>query len=92
MHPTTDPDQKKRSSKWPEKIDHRVVGEQHLKLRLQLVDSEHSIDAIAFNFQNFGWDNRADIVYAAYELDVNRFRGVDTAQLLIRYLDIKATH
>ena len=73
-------------------IDHRVVGEQHLKLRLQLVDSGHSIDAIAFNFQNFGWDNRADIVYAAYELDVNRFRGVDTAQLLIRYLDVKATH
>lgn len=73
-------------------IDQRIVGEHHLKLRLQSVDSSHSIDAIAFNFKNFNWDNRADIVYAAYELDVNHFRGIDSAQLLIRYLDIKATH
>ena len=73
-------------------IDHRVVGDHHLKMRLQSVDGDHSIDAIAFNFQNFTWDDRADIVYTAYELDINHFRGIDSVQLLIRHLEVQTTH
>jgi single-stranded-DNA-specific exonuclease len=71
-------------------IDYRVVGEHHLKMKLQPMGGRHSIDAIAFNFQNYHWDNRADIVYVAYELDVNHFRNIESAQLLVRYLSVKA--
>ncbi|MEM8843746.1 MAG: single-stranded-DNA-specific exonuclease RecJ [Pseudomonadota bacterium] len=73
-------------------IDHRIVGEHHLKLTLQAVKGSNAIDAIAFNFQNYDWHNRADIIHAAYELDVNYYRGIESAQMMIRHLIVKTTH
>ena len=73
-------------------LDYRVVGEHHLKLTLQLAESDDSISAIAFNYSNFHWDNRAALIYAAYELDVNHFRGIESPQLLIRHLEVRTMH
>ena len=73
-------------------LDYRVVGEHHLKLTLQLAGSDDSISAIAFNYSNFHWDNRAALIYAAYELDVNHFRGIESPQLLIRHLEVRTMH
>lgn len=73
-------------------LDYRVVGEHHLKLVLQPQDSDKSIDAIAFNYANYDWNNRAAIVHAAYQLDVNSYRGIESPQLLIQYLEVRGTH
>ena len=73
-------------------LDYRVVGEHHLKLVLQPSDSEKSIDAIAFNFANYDWNNRAALVHAAFQLDVNSFRGIESPQLVIQHLEVRGTH
>jgi single-stranded-DNA-specific exonuclease len=66
----------------------RVVGEKHLKLKLQTKDSQQEIDAIAFNYENFAWHEHAVQVHAAYQLDVNLYQGIESAQLLIRHLEV----
>ncbi len=73
-------------------LDYRVVGEHHLKLTLQSSNGNNSVNAIAFNYANYGWNNRAAVVHAAYELDVNHFRGIESPQLLIRHLEVRAMH
>ena len=73
-------------------IDYRIVGEHHLKLTLQMLNEERTLDAIAFNYLNYAWNNRASIVHAAFELDVNHFRGIETPQLLIKHLEVRDTH
>jgi single-stranded-DNA-specific exonuclease len=73
-------------------LDYRIVGEHHLKLTLQSPHGDNSVNAIAFNYANFEWNNRAAVVHAAYELDVNLFRGIESAQLLIRHLEVRAMH
>jgi len=73
-------------------IDHRIVGEHHLKLTLQPINGVSIVDAIAFNFRNYDWNNRAEIIHAAYELDVNCFRGIESVQMMIRYLTVKTAH
>ena len=73
-------------------LDYRIVGEHHLKLTLQSKDGNNSVNAIAFNYSNFDWNNRAAVVHAAYELDVNHFRGIESPQLLIRHLEVRTVH
>ena len=73
-------------------LDYRVVGEHHLKLTLQPANGEHSLAAIAFNYANYDWNNRASIVHAAFELDVNQFRGIESPQLLIKHLVVRELH
>lgn len=70
-----------------ELLDQRLVGEKHLKMTLGLRGSNRVLDAIAFNVDLERWPNRrAKSVKLAYKLDVNEFRGVKTAQLLVEYL------
>ncbi|MFK7794241.1 MAG: single-stranded-DNA-specific exonuclease RecJ [Gammaproteobacteria bacterium] len=73
-------------------LDYRVVGEHHLKLTLQSSQGNNSVNAIAFNYANFDWNNRAAVVHAAYELEVNHFRGIESPQLLIRHLEVRTMH
>jgi len=73
-------------------LDYRVVGEHHLKLTLHPKTIEHILNAIAFNFMNYQWDNRAAIVHVAFELDVNHYRGIETPQLLIKHLQVQKLH
>ena len=64
----------------------RVVGESHLKLSLRAEDGAEPVDAIAFNALEY-WPKDAKVVHLAYKLDVNRFRGRETAQLVIEYAE-----
>lgn len=64
-------------------VDQRVVGENHLKMRVQPSDGQVVIDAIAFN--QAGLPLRGP-VRLAYRLDVNEFRGVETAQLIVEQI------
>lgn len=64
-------------------VDQRVIGENHLKMRVQPADSPVVIDAIAFN--QAGLPIRG-LVKLAYRLDVNEFRGVETPQLIVEQI------
>lgn len=66
--------------------EQRVVGEKHLKLRVQHRDGGPLLDAVAFR--------RAPLATArnvparlVYRLDVNHYRDTRTAQLVVEHLD-----
>ena len=65
----------------------RIVGSNHLKLRLQPADSHLLIDAIAFNTTEEQLGQNTDKIRAIYKLDVNEFRNNKSLQLMIDYLE-----
>ncbi len=68
-------------------IDHRIVGERHLKMTLQPKDSSICLDGIAFNVDLDTWPNHnCEFVYLIYHLDVNYFRGRQRLQILVEDL------
>ena len=69
-----------------EVMSSRVVGESHLKLSLRAGKGAEPVDAIAFNALEY-WPEDAKVVRLAYKLDVNRFRGRETAQLVVEYAE-----
>lgn len=70
-----------------EVIEWRIVGEKHLKLKLQPEDGGAVIDAIAFNTTNEQLGENSDKIRAVYKLDVNEFRNNKSLQLMIEYLE-----
>jgi len=66
-------------------IGQRVVGQRHLKLTLQPAGGQRQIDAIAFNTPALPAD--CTRVRMAYRLDVNAYRGIESAQLVVEYID-----
>ena len=66
-------------------IGQRVVGEQHLKLTLQPAGGRKQIDAIAFNTPAL--PAACTHVQLAYRLDVNAYRGIESAQLVVEQID-----
>lgn len=64
-------------------VDQRTVGENHLKLRVRPAAGGDTIDAIAFS--QAGPSFRG-IVKLAYRLDVNEFRGIESAQLVVEQI------
>ncbi len=66
-------------------IDMRVVGERHLKLSVQAPDAPRPIGAIAFNQSVEGVRGN---VRLAYRLDVNRYRGVSSPQLVVEQITL----
>jgi len=62
-------------------LDQRIVGERHLKLRLA-TDGGRAVDAIAFNHDR----EAPERVRAVYRLDVNRYQGIDSVQLVIEHI------
>lgn len=65
----------------------RLVGEKHLKLRLVDEQSGQSLEAIAFFIDLEEWPNEATRVRLVYKLDINRFRGNESLQLMVEYLE-----
>jgi len=63
----------------------RVVGERHLKLTLQAAGGGCQIDAIAFNTPAL--PAACGKVHLAYRLDVNAYRGIESAQLVVEHID-----
>ncbi len=70
-------------------ISQRIVGEKHLKMTLGFLDDPQKIvDAIAFNVDTAIWPNNSvEQVNIVYQLSVNEFRGNQTEQLIVRYLE-----
>ena len=70
-------------------VQQRIVGSKHLKLVLGIDDgSGHIVDAIAFNIDTEVWpDETVEKVRAAYRLDVNRYRGRESVQLMIEHIE-----
>lgn len=67
-------------------VSRRIVGERHLKLVLQTLGSEQTIDAIAFNTVDTDWPGSVEQVELAYRLDVNEFNGRRSAQLMVEHI------
>ncbi len=64
-------------------VEQRTVGENHLKLRVRPSQGGNVVDAIAFN--QAGPVYRG-VVQLAFKLDVNEFRGVENAQLIVEQI------
>jgi single-stranded-DNA-specific exonuclease len=71
-------------------IQQRLVGEKHLKLVLALdAAGKQLIDAIAFNVDLQLWPNNSvKRARLAYRLDVNDYRGQQSVQLMVEYLEV----
>ncbi len=69
-------------------VQHRVVGGKHLKLVLGYgPSSTQVVDAIAFNTVAEGSAPTVpERVAAVYRLDINRFRGRESLQLMVEHL------
>ena len=67
-------------------IGQKVVGDQHLKLRLAM--GNQVLDGIAFRFIQPGETApNLDRIRAAFQLDLNEFRGTKSLQLIIEHLE-----
>ncbi len=66
-----------------EVIEQRTVGEKHLKLRVRPAGGGNAVDAIAFNQAGPAWRG---FVQLAYRLDVNEYRGFESAQLVVEQI------
>ncbi|TVZ38484.1 single-stranded-DNA-specific exonuclease [Alteromonadaceae bacterium 2753L.S.0a.02] len=70
-------------------VNQRIVGEKHLKLVVTPADySGLAIDAIAFNVDTEIWPNPSlQWVRLAFTLNVNEYRGEESLQLMVSYLE-----
>lgn len=68
-------------------IDKRIVGENHLKLRLQADGNNRIIDAIAFNLTDEDWPVDTVQIRTTYRLGINHFRGNSQLQLFIEHIE-----
>jgi single-stranded-DNA-specific exonuclease len=67
-----------------ELLQHRVLKEKHLKMKVRPLDGGEPIDAIAFNTVDTNCVKQIQLVY---KLDVNVFRGIKSLQLMVIELD-----
>ena len=69
-------------------VSQRIVGEKHLKLQMRTLGGR-VIDAIAFNVDLDTWPAPEPCcARIAYTLNINRFRGAQTLQLMVNYLEL----
>ena len=66
-----------------ELLEQRTVGERHLKLSVRPLAGGTAVDAIAFNQAGPAWRGTLRL---AYRLDVNEWRGVESAQLVVEQI------
>lgn len=64
-------------------LEQRVVGENHLKLRVRPAGGGNAIDAIAFNQAGPAYRGTVQL---AFRLDVNEFRGNENPQLVVEQI------
>lgn len=68
-------------------LDQRIVGSNHLKMRVRPQGSQQSLDAIAFNVDTAIWpDPSCKTVRLVYKLDVNEFRQQRQLQLIVDHI------
>ena len=67
-------------------LDKRVVGESHLKLKLQSRNN-NTLDAIAFNMTGDDWPSKLEQIISTYRLGINNYRGHSQVQLFIEHIE-----
>lgn len=71
-----------------EVLNHRIVGENHLKLTLRSLEQENAVQAIAFRIDVEDWLSQpASRIRAVYKPDINDYYNVPELQLLIQYFE-----
>ncbi|MCH8258384.1 MAG: single-stranded-DNA-specific exonuclease RecJ [Proteobacteria bacterium] len=68
-----------------EVLDQRIVASRHLKLKLRPINSTNTIEAIAFNHDRLLERRQMRL---AYRLDINRYRGRESLQLIVERVDL----
>jgi single-stranded-DNA-specific exonuclease len=66
-------------------LQHRIVGERHLKLTLEVPGTEREVGAIAFNV-GVSWQAPPPHIDLAYKLAVNHYQGSRSVQLIVEHL------
>jgi single-stranded-DNA-specific exonuclease len=66
-------------------LEQRVVGDRHLKMILRPTNGNRRLDGIAFNSAAQSLTVRQ--IRMVYRLDVNEYRGVENAQLIVEYIE-----
>ncbi|KEY91567.1 single-stranded-DNA-specific exonuclease [Candidatus Photodesmus blepharus] len=74
-------------------LSQKLVGKRHLKVILEFLFKGCSTgvvaNGIAFNVDLYCWpDVLVDTVHLAYKLDINKFRGKQSLQLLIEHIGV----
>lgn len=72
-------------------VSSKLLQDKHLKLTLAPVDNrQHLVDGILFNYQTAErrWHEHTAKIRAVYQLDVNRWRGNESLQLMLRHLEV----
>jgi single-stranded-DNA-specific exonuclease len=69
-----------------EVVDHRVLKDAHLKLRVSHPDGHGLTEAIVFNQAQFPDGFDGSMLRLVYRLDVNEFRNRRTAQLVVEHM------
>ncbi|AJC50664.1 single-stranded-DNA-specific exonuclease RecJ [Coxiella endosymbiont of Amblyomma americanum] len=70
-------------------VNQRIIGQQHLRLILQMPKSKYYIDGIIFHANLQKWPNfYFQYVMLVYRLDINEFRGRKKLQLLIDHIQL----
>ena len=64
-------------------VEQRVVGDNHLKLRVRAAGGGEVVDAIAFNQAGPGYRGTVQL---AFRLDVNEYRGIERPQLVVEQI------
>jgi single-stranded-DNA-specific exonuclease len=65
--------------------EQRVIGEKHLRIRVQHPDGGSPVDAVAFNQAPLQTAPNA-LIRLVYRLEVNTWRQMRTAQLVVEYI------
>ncbi len=68
-------------------VQQRIVGQRHLKLLLEVPGQDRLIDAIAFNVDTSQWPCDCERIRMAYQIEANHFRGRESVQLRVIYLE-----
>ncbi|MAF84385.1 MAG: single-stranded-DNA-specific exonuclease RecJ [Chromatiales bacterium] len=69
-----------------EVVDHRVLKDAHLKLRVSHPDGKGLTEAIIFNQTQFPDGFDGSLLKLVYRLDVNEYRNRRTAQLVVEHM------
>lgn len=70
-----------------EVVQQRIVGERHLKFTLRSPQGQ-TIDAIAFHLDDEQLQTNYQRIEAVYRLDINRFRGNQSLQVMLEWFGI----
>ena len=68
-------------------LDKRIVGGNHLKLKLQSSNNNMKLDAIAFNTTDKNWPSKSEQILTTYRLGINEYQGNSKLQLFIEHIE-----